>query len=245
MKIQSPKLTAENVREWLQFIVIVVAGLWGAYTFIYKEIIIPAARPASLEVSGEMENIGQKDGNILVRVRIYVSNIREIKVYAPAIWFTVRGLDLEAVKPANESYGIMQIDAYSIQRARYGKQEEIVLAAWRFQDDGNWYQPGDETSNDYLFYVPEGQFEALQLKLEFMVTKNIDLLANVRWQDTDGVFSPTLMIKDENGTDAPFNYENARHLAWSEKVGLSYNWFLTTLSLLNNETQALPVQSQP
>lgn len=235
MAFKPPKMTSTDVREWLQILIIIAAGIWGAYTFIYKEIIVPSRLPASLDVTSEMDALGQKDGFVLVRVRVHIQNTKDIKVYSPALWFTVYGLNFDGMNTPAENNGTMQITPLSVERSKYSSKTEMVVAAWRLENWEVWYQPGDETFNEHLFYIPENRYQAIQLKLEYMVIKNIDQISTVSWADQAGIFTPTLMLKGADNTDVPFASNNPDQALWVEDAGLSYNWYTTTLSLLENK----------
>src|SRR5215218_6583250 len=87
-----PWLTSAIVRDVIQALALLIAAMWGGYTFIYREIIIPARRPAALVVTPTLEAIGRRGDTILARATFHMVNHSASKVYAPAIWYSVRGL---------------------------------------------------------------------------------------------------------------------------------------------------------
>src|SRR5262245_14017135 len=82
------------IREWTQFVVLLFATAWGVYTFVYKETILPARRPATLTVTATLEELARNDEQVLIRLRIRAVNHTDRKVYVPALWYRVRGIEL-------------------------------------------------------------------------------------------------------------------------------------------------------
>jgi hypothetical protein len=121
--------------------------------------------------------------------------------------------------------------------ASHSNQRKDVVASWRLRGWETWYEPGDETTNDYLFYVPVNRYQAIQLKVEVIVAKNIDRVGDVNWSSQTGVLTPTIMMKRRrNGTEPydTFDPGHKRHRKWEKKNGVGHNWAVATLSLLDS-----------
>jgi hypothetical protein len=241
------KPTPEKVREWVQFALLLFASVWGTWwgyhTFVYKEIIVPSKRPAALAISGSLEEVGRKGDMVLVRARIHVVNNRDIRIYAPALWLTLKGLQMRAkaasvqgLPPRAENRGLPPEKF-----ATYSEDKAQFIARWRLPDWQTWYEPSDQTTNEELFFVPLNLYEAIQLRVEVYVTKSIDAVASVEWRvATDGSFVPTLMLKvkgrgSDNNQTLSEQFEpvkNRQHKEWEVNNGVGQNWSVTTLSLL-------------
>jgi hypothetical protein len=48
----------EVIRSWIPPIGIVIAAVWGVYTFIYKEIIIPQSAPVNVSIGLQIQEAG-------------------------------------------------------------------------------------------------------------------------------------------------------------------------------------------
>jgi hypothetical protein len=234
------RLTSEGSRAWVQFALVVFASIFGVYQFWYKERYVPSQRPASLAVSGELEVIGRKGTMSLVRARVRAENKRDVRIYAPALWYTVTGLRLAA---KDTSSRIALPDARRQPGERFalhpGMDAGRVVATWRVPGWEVWYEPGDATTNEELFSVPSGAYDALVLKVEWFVMREIDGVAPPQWSVLeDGSLSPLQMIKkanyesDSTATE-PFAPDSIpRHRALELSDGMGQNWSVTTLSLL-------------
>ena len=205
-------------------------------------------RPAALAISGSLDELGCKGNFVLVRARISAANKKDVRIYAPALWFTDQGRNESAkqIMTSNEldqSDILSQTNGNSVPQifTKYSRVQSDVIVAWRLPSWETWYDPGDETTNDELFYVPSDIYQALKLEVGVIITRNIDAIASVNWTVTDdGSFDPRLMIKQRehegnSETNEPFDSKNnSRHRDWDLKYGTGYNWAETTISLLPN-----------
>jgi hypothetical protein len=237
------KAIGNIIRDWVQFVLLLFASVWGAYTFVYKEIIVPANRPATLAISGSLDELGCKGNFVLVRARISAANKKDVRIYAPALWFTMRGQKITTSNELDQGGILSQTNDNTVPQifTKYSRVQSDVIAAWRLPSWEIWYDPGDETTNDELFYVPSDIYQALKLEVGVIITRNIDAIASVNWTVTDdGSFDPKLMIKPrkhkgDSEINEPFDSEkNSRHRDWELKYGTGYNWAETTISLLPN-----------
>lgn len=249
MEKSAGKTSAEKIREWAQFSLLMFTGVWGTWwgyrTFYYKEVYLPSLRPAALVISGSLEEIGRKGDMALVRARIHAINKKDIKIWAPALWFTLKGIQLNSKTESTEEFAQTPNDDQPLpdELAAYSDVEPHVIARWKLQGMETYYEPGDETTDEELFYIPLGRYEATQLKVEVVVSKTIDELASVKWEVAeDGSFTPTLMIKGpdyERDSNRIEQYQpNGKHREWQARNGVGYNWSVTTLSLLQVATEA-------
>ena len=237
MEKAATKSKAEKIRDWAQFVILLGAGVWAAATFYIKEIYIPANRPASLVVTGSLEEVGRKGEFALIRARVHLINKQEVKIYAPALWFTVRGLQFQATPYKSCNPKLQNEDGSLIQTfANYSNLEKTVVANWQSGDWRNWYEKDNEATYEELFYVPHDKYQALQLDVEHWVTRSITDIAAVGWNlKKDGSFSPLIEMKkigyenDLKLTEA-YDQKNPRH----EKslIGLGQDSHISTLSFL-------------
>ena len=233
-------LTSDASRAWIQLALVVFASVLGVYQFWYKERYVPSQRPASLAISGELEVLGQKGAMSLVRARVRAENKRDVRIYAPALWYTVTGFRVAA---KDTSSRVAPADAPREPAERFalhsGMDAGRVVATWREPSWEVWYEPGDATTNEELFSVPSGAYDALVLTVGVYVMREIDGVAPPHWSVLeDGSLYPLQMIKkanyesDSTATEpfAPDSIPRHRKLELSD--GMGQNWSITTLSLL-------------
>lgn len=190
----------QKSKEGMQFFVLIFGACWGIYTFIYKDIIVPASRPPAVTLVATLDELDRADGMIVVRAHLLVANRGDAKVWVPALWWQVYGVsfseeDHTAPQFANHALPLLGRGDESVSRFSSISRFEVV-AAGRVPDYEVWYQPKDETVHEQLFRVPEEQFDALQILVHAYITKGITTFAPTRWAITDdGELMPTLMIK--------------------------------------------------
>lgn len=222
---------SRGFREWAQFIMLLFATGWGVYTFVYKETILPSRRPATLTVTATLEELGRNAENVLIRLRVHAVNRTDRKVYVPALWYTVRGLKMGKLSASPEEYrsyveSTPQAEVHARYSAVYAAESVAVGTILRQITD--YYEPTDETTNEILFEVPLANYDALEAKAQFFVTRQIDGLSNYQWSvATNGELDPQLTLLGR-----PYDPEyNPQHHAWALSSGAGFNWSSSTLSL--------------
>src|SRR3989442_9027127 len=82
---------ARQLREWVQFGILVFGVGWGVFTFILKDIWAPARRPGALDILSNLDEVGRAKADRLIRVRIIATNPSDRRIYVPALWYTAWG----------------------------------------------------------------------------------------------------------------------------------------------------------
>jgi hypothetical protein len=237
---QKGEMTFQKFKEGVQFFLIIFAASWGIYTFIYKDIIVPAKRPPAVTLAATLEELDRADGMILVRAHLVVANRGDGKVWVPALWWNVYGVsfggeDRTASQFANDVRPLLQRGDEGVSRFSNIRSVEIV-AAGRVPDHELWYQPKDESVHEHLFLVPEGRFDAVQVYVDAYISKSIGEFAPTRWEiNKEGVLTSTLLLK-QTGWDkdssrvVPFAPEtNRTHRKLIDREDAGHNF--TTASL--------------
>ena len=234
---------AAAIKDWAQFAMLVFASAWGVYTFVFKETILPARRPATLTVTAKLEELGRNDRRVLMRLRVHAVNRTDRKVYVPALWYSVRGVqltqqsdDLEQYRTRIESFPKAEI------HARYSTLAgaDVVAVGTILGEVTCYYEPTDETTNEVLFEVPTDYYDALEAKAEFFVTKETDGLSLAEWEvGVDGALAPKIVL---TGRQYDPTY-NQQHYAWATRVGAGFNWATATHSLWSAPAEGEPPAS--
>jgi len=166
----SPKLSfTELFNKWIQSIGIIVAAIWGAYTFIYKEIILPKAAPDNITINLQLKRLGaakHKTSLVPVEMRISATNPSSQRVYLLPNKWMVWGYK---TAPRNDD----SLDAFYARAAdsmnkrlpqvaeRYARYGEggIVAGGGIFPD--NQLNPGETLTRTIIFYVPLDQYDSI------------------------------------------------------------------------------------
>jgi hypothetical protein len=113
-----------------------------------------------------------------------------------------------------------------------------VVATWRVPSSDIWYDPGDATTNEEIFYVPSDVYDALELKVTVNVMRSMDSVAPPVWHvlDDGSLYPETMIRKFDSKPGSPQTETFAPdRIAWHRQlelsVGMGQNWSVTTLSL--------------
>jgi len=193
------------VRDWTQFCIIVLGALWGVYTFLYKEIVVPGRRPATLVVKPSLQALGYRGTLALVRARLEVANRSDTRVWVPALWYHALGVQL-AVEPLSAAMFHDSVKQYAgvvgdgedefRMVSRYSRETaSAVVATWKDPVQHMWFDPGDEVIYEQLFYVPAA-WDVICLEVDYYTAKDGDAVSRVVWRaDPDGSVRPALYLR--------------------------------------------------
>lgn len=159
-------LAAGNVHEWTKTVAVVVAALWGMYTFIWKDILVPSWAPASLvtevkprQEGPEPDGQGQRLGvSSRLRLRVIANNPSSRTLYLlPNVWWASVIVDTEKqTKPfsfeANANQVLRQRSVRQAERGRAEDSHEILATGGLFIDDQ--ILPGETLSRDLSISLP-------------------------------------------------------------------------------------------
>ncbi|HEX6747176.1 MAG TPA: hypothetical protein VF092_07735 [Longimicrobium sp.] len=247
--------SARIVRDLVQAFALIVAAMWGVYTFIYKEIVIPARRPASLVVTPTLEAIGRRGDTIMARATFYLVNRSDTKVYAPAVWYSVRGLKLEPMATEDTAYlrqnRLNAQQPYPTARFSQFTAADVIGIGKVSTEMEYWFEPGAEQRVEQILYIPADRYDAAQLMVQYLVAKDIDEVKEVRWRVTDyGDLEPRLVFTagssfDARGAATALSDTSARYVRWLKANQGGVNYVTATISLWRSAPAAAPPQLQP
>ena len=231
--------SARIVRDLVQAFALIVAAMWGVYTFVWKEIVIPARRPASLVVTPMLEAIGRRGDTILARATFQMVNRSDSKVYVPAMWYSVTGLKLEPVAVDESTY--VRQNRQDAQKpwatARFSQftAAEVIGVGKVSADVETWFEPGGEQRIEQLLYIPADRYDAAQLQVQYLIAKDIHELKEVRWRATDdGNLEPRLVFAPGSryaGAAAALSDTEQRYVRWLRANQGGVNYVTATISL--------------
>jgi|GEM_PF-3022523 len=235
---------ARVLRDVLQAFALLIAAAWGLYTFVYKEVIVPRNRPAALVVTPVLEAIGRRGNMVLARATFEMANHSESKVYVPAMWYSVRGLKLEGVEQDDSTYLRTNREnaekPYATARFSQFSVVELVGSGKVNTEVEYWFEPGAEQRVEQLLYIPADRYDAAQLQVEYLLTKDIHELKEIRWRTTDqGDLDPRLVFSADSrwyggGAPAAIADTSARYLGWLRQTKAGVNFATATIPLWGN-----------
>lgn len=240
--------SARIVRDLVQAFALIIAASWGAYTFIYREIIVPARRPASLVVTPMLEAIGRRGDTVLARATFQMANHSDSKVYVPAMWYSVNGLKLEPVALDDTTY--LRHNREEAQKpyatARFSQltAADVIAVGKVSANVETWFEPGGEQRVEQLLYIPADRYDAAQLQVQYLIAKDIHELKEVRWRATDdGNLEPRLVFAPSSryaGAAAALSDTEQRYVRWLRANQGGVNYVTATISLWRNAPAAAP-----
>ncbi|HYH81927.1 MAG TPA: hypothetical protein VEX86_19130 [Longimicrobium sp.] len=242
---RSKRVAAVVVRDVIQGFALIVAALWGGYTFIYKEIILPAKRPASLVVTPRLEAIGRRGDTILARATFHMVNRSDDKVYTPAIWYSVRGLKLQSVATEDSTYlrqnGEAAEKPYATARFSEYTAFDLIAAGKLAAEVETWYDPDGEQTVEQLLLIPADRYDAAQLQVQYLVTRDVRDVKAVRWRTNENgdldprlVFQPTSKYGTAGLLPAAMSDTSPRYVGWLRAHHGGVNFVTATMSLWRN-----------
>jgi hypothetical protein len=235
---------ARVLRDVLQAFALLIAALWGLYTFVYKEVIVPRNRPAALVVTPTLEAIGRQGDMVLARATFQMTNTSASKVYAPAIWYTIRGLKLEGVEQDDSTYlrrlGQDAQKPYPSARFSQFSAVEVVGTGKLSAEVDTWFEPGAEQRVEQILLIPAGRYDAAQIQVQALISKDVHEVKEIRWRTTAaGDLDPRLVFTAGSryaagGAPAALSDTVPRYVTWLKANGGGVNFVTATLSLWRN-----------
>jgi hypothetical protein len=156
-----------TIRDIVEIVAIIAAGIWAFYTFIYETRILPAFTEPQANISETFEKVSEHNGLIGVRLVTTIKNVGTVRTNFLAFFVTVGG---ERVVPA-QVRGKTKIDKFNYTlRSDYQTSQMVPVFMRGFITDhgdkesgaGLSLEPGEETRDEDLFYVKAGQFDILR-----------------------------------------------------------------------------------
>lgn len=193
----SDRSFAQELNTWAQTIGIVIAAAWAAYTFVYKEYLVPQSAPVNITVNLQLKKIGSsvapaKDGAgplVAVEMRVTATNPSSRMVFLfPTAWVAY-GVNIEAAAE-RASFTQEAIDGlnadYFLDRAwnhANATKYTIVAAGRLFPDE--YLKPNETAARTLLIFVPRDGYDYLDVTTRITsMSKRGDV--DLEWQIDDG-----------------------------------------------------------
>lgn len=208
---------AKTLNTWVQTIAIIVAAVWGGYTFVYKEIILPKAAPINVTVNLQLKKASNGDLKYpLVAIEMHVSatNPSSRKVYLLPNAFFVSGIKLDPDGEMPDSFNkrvaalISAQEGQSMMRHAKLGLPTIVAAGSLFPD--RWLSPGETISCTIIFYVSRKEYALIDAKT---LVPSVEVKSGIELQwaidEKTNEVVPTMYRVDPSGKREPMNEKEA------------------------------------
>jgi hypothetical protein len=129
-----------------------------------------------------------------------MANHSDSKVYSPAVWYSVRGLKLESVAVDDSTYvrrnGETAEKPYATARFSAFSTVDLIGAGKVATEVETWYEPGAEQTVEQLLLIPADRYDAAQLSVQTLISKDVHDVKAVRWGTTpEGDLEPRLLFQ--------------------------------------------------
>ncbi len=99
------------LHEWIRSGAVLIAAVWGVYTFIYKDIYVPSQQPAHLSLEASLKPVPDRPTPAVgqeMLLEIKATNASSRRVYLLANIWTLRGINLATRTGANANKEFIQ-----------------------------------------------------------------------------------------------------------------------------------------
>jgi hypothetical protein len=156
-----------TLRDVVEIVAIVAAGLWALYVFAYEQRFKPASEPPSLRLTGSLYKLGTHKGLVQLAIKATISNNGSTNATLIATGFTADGLRYAPNRvPAldrSEGLTLYQRDAHVVSRTLIYRTVEMTRLASPKYSSSFTLQPGQELPYSAIFAIKAGQFDAVAL----------------------------------------------------------------------------------
>lgn len=164
------------VRDVIEIVAIVAAGVWALYVFAYEQRIKPAGEPAALLLTGSLHRLGEHDGLVQLGFSGTTRNIGQSEVHFIAESFVAEGLTYakqaasSADRPAEGLY-TYQRDARVASRAVVYRVVELSNLVRKSYGSSFSLAPGQAVPFSGIFLVKAGAYDSVALYGSIAFTK--------------------------------------------------------------------------
>jgi hypothetical protein len=163
-----------GLNTWVQTIGILIAAAWGAYAFIYKEVLLPKSAPVNISMNLQLKKIGpggSEKGNkekqlFAVEMRVSATNPSPRQVYLlTSAWIAYgfddtvsagKRIDKEAAKSVLNSH-----EGYYVLRHADISGSTVIAVGNLFRD--SVLKPNETLTKTVMLYVPPTRYDRIEV----------------------------------------------------------------------------------
>jgi hypothetical protein len=164
------------VRDIVEVVAILAAGIWAFYVFAYENRIKPSMADPEINVRASMQRLGTHKGFIAVSLHLQFQNVSPVRAHLLGLAVNVYGQRIVAASPklAPGHPGTR----YEF-KGFYKSLPAVPVYSWAYvtqlgdpsSTQDSILDPGTSIENERTFYVPEHRFDLLTLAIDAPYTK--------------------------------------------------------------------------
>jgi len=205
---------AQKFNTWIPTIGFIIATIWGIYTFVYKEMVVPKSAPVNITLDLQLKKIGfpnsplqQEEDKSLIAIEMSVSatNPSTRNVYLlPSMWVAY-GLKVYAQED-NPKF-VAQVTAslnsrtgaYAEKHAlRYSTSPFPVAIGDLFPDQV--LKPNERTTQRTVFHIPPSEYDLVELHVYLpSMGKENGAILEWKFDEKNGSINPIVYRILKNG----------------------------------------------
>jgi hypothetical protein len=173
--LRSPHLIA-IVRDVVEVLAILAAGVWAFYIFAYENRIKPSMANPDVDVTASIQKIGERNGLIAIGLHLRLQNIGTVKAHFLGLAVNVYGQrvvsSVSHVSPQRNPLKYVFAGFY-----RTGQPVPVYTYAYvthlgdPLSQEETELGPGTAIDNYRTFYVPHNRFDLLTVGVDAPYTK--------------------------------------------------------------------------
>ncbi len=168
------------VRDVVEVVAIIVAGVWAFYIFAYENRIKPSFAKPDVNVSASMQRLGERNGLVTVGLHLQMHNVGTVTTNFIGIAINVFG---ERIVPATPPPQPQQPGKHYVFNGYYRTQGRATVYTYAYithiGDPSTGaetpLEPGTSMEIQRIFYVPKSRFDLLTMGFDAPYTKYDDV----------------------------------------------------------------------
>ncbi len=166
-----------TVRDVVEIVAIVAAGLWALYVFVYEQRIKPASEPPSLILTGSLHRLGAQNGLTRIGMNATILNNGHTNASLIATSFAADGLRYSAnavpmIDRSIDGLTTYERDGRISSRTLVYRIVELTRQISPKYSTSFTLAPGQSVPYSAIFVVKSGEFDTIALYGSLAYTKN-------------------------------------------------------------------------
>jgi len=234
----------EKVNTWVQTFGIILAAAWAAYTFVYKEILVPKSAPANITLNLELKkshtnNIKDnkhKKPLVAIEMKISAKNQSSRTIYLLHNAFIVWGHKVNVSDAKYDEFldrlSTITIRSYSsILMERHSNLGPPSVVAFGDLLCDNALKSGEMVTRSLIFHIPPREYDMLEVHAYIPSVKELSGV-EVEWKfnKKDGMF-PIVFRKSADGKREEIKGDSSGRYAFEEHIEFQQVQAMSMISL--------------
>ncbi|MGA2904184.1 MAG: hypothetical protein ABSD98_10160 [Candidatus Korobacteraceae bacterium] len=173
MPEQAQRTHAQEINTWVQTTAIIIAALWGIYTFIYAQVLVPKSAPVNITVDLDLKKVGEgglmttKSNHTLIPVEMKISakNPSPRQVFLLPSYWIAYGVKMVASTDEHPFKDALTITSQSqvTNVERHVRENEDIVVGYGGLVPDTVLKPNETATRSLIFYVPPNQYDSIRV----------------------------------------------------------------------------------